>query len=70
MTSDYASPSNLVPRLPIKNRFFWLEVWVVYKLGVLGNFVLGMFLGYGVLRHFGLKNKTRKIVKSHKDFEL
>ena len=29
---------------------------VVYKLGVLGN--------------FGLKNKARKIVKIHKDFQL
>ena len=30
----------------------------------------GVLLGLGVLGHFGLKNKTRKIVKIHKDFEL
>ena len=30
----------------------------------------GVFLGLGVLAHFVLKNKTKKIVKIQKDFEL
>ena len=29
-----------------------------------------IILGLRGLEHFGLKNKTRKIVKIHKDFEL
>ena len=35
MTSDYASPSNLVPRLPIKYRFF--------LAGGLGSIQIGSF---------------------------
>ena len=30
----------------------------------------GVFLGLGVLRHFGLKSKARKIVKIYKEFEV
>ena len=57
-------------------RTFWplghvLPTGAYFDFGVLGNFSpLGVFLGLGVLAHFVLKNKTRKIIITHKDFEL
>ena len=45
-------------------------ILVVCKLGVLRHFYPWGVFGLGVLGHFRLKNKTRKIFKIDKDFEL
>ena len=46
------------------------SITVVYNFGLLAHFAPpGVFLGLGVLAHFGLRNQTRKVVKIHKDFE-
>ena len=55
--------SDLVPFIANLMKYRYQNAWLllVYKLGVLGHFAPGVFLGLEVLRHFGLKNKTRKI---------
>ena len=40
------------------------------QIGILGHFPPCICLGWEVLGYFEVKNKTKKVVKTHKDFEL
>ena len=41
---------------------------IVNKLGLMKHFAPWSIFGLGVLKHFGLKNRARKIYAIHKDF--
>ena len=40
------------------------------QIGTLEHFPPCICLGWEVLGYFEVKNKTKKVVKTHKDFEL
>ena len=64
---------NICPKLQpqILVKFCRLYYKSSIQLGGTRTFCpLGIFLGLGVLEHFGSKNQTREIVMIHKKFEL
>ena len=60
----------LLLKQPIELAWHPRSMSVVYRLEVLRHFAPGVFLGLEVLGHFELKEKIKKIVNIHKDFEL
>ena len=55
----------------IRTLGYILPTGTYFDLGVLGHFShWDIFCYFGILEHFSIENKTRKIVIIHEDFEL